>query len=50
MTRSGRDEIIEAERGIYESELERGIKSDLLTALAIFCGLRDRGLMRELFE
>jgi len=50
LTRCGREEVLEADRRIYNSELERSIKSDLLTALAIFAGLKSGELMKELFE
>jgi len=49
LTRCGREEVLRAERGIFESGLERGEKSDLLTVLAIFSGLKSEDLMRELF-
>ena len=50
LTRCGREEVLEADRRIYNSDLERGVKSDLLTALAIFAGLKSEDLMRELFR
>ena len=50
LTRCGREEVLEADKRIYNSDLERSIKSDLLTALAIFAGLKSEELMRELFQ
>jgi len=50
LSRCGREEILEAEERIHESEIERGEKSDLLTALAIFSGLKSEDIMRELFR
>ena len=48
---SSREEVFQAEEGIYQSaELERSQKSDLLTALAIFAGMRDKSLAEELVE
>ena len=44
------EDVMEADRRIYSSDLERSVKSDLLTALAIFAGLRSEDLMRKLFE
>ncbi|RKY04346.1 hypothetical protein DRP77_04125, partial [Candidatus Poribacteria bacterium] len=40
LTRCGEEDVLEADRRIYDSELESSLKSDLLTALAIFAGLR----------
>ena len=48
--RSGRAEILEAERRIYESELERGVRADLLAILTIFAGFKDRELVEELLR
>jgi len=48
--RSGREEIMEAERRIYESELERDVKADLLAILTIFAGFKDRELVEELLR
>ncbi len=46
---SRREEIFQAEEEIYQSaELERSQKSDLLTALAIFAGMRDKSIAEEL--
>ena len=50
LTRCGREDVLKAEERIYNSELERSVKSDLLTALAIFAGLKDEELMMELFK
>jgi len=48
--KSGRSEILEAERRIYEGHLERGVKADLLTVLTIFAGFKDRALVEELLR
>ena len=48
--RSDREEILEAERRLYEGDLERGVKADLLTMLTIFAGFKDRGLVEELLR
>ena len=48
--KSGRSEILEAERRIYEGHLERGVKADLLTILTIFTGFKDRTLVKELLS
>ena len=48
--KSGRPEILEAERQIYEGELERGVKADLLTVLTIFAGFKDKTLVEELLR
>jgi len=46
--RSEEEEIFEAERLIYESELEREVKADLLTILAIFSGLKSKDMVERL--
>jgi len=43
-------EIFEAERRIYESELSGGEKADLLSALAIFAGLKDEDIATKLLK
>jgi len=43
-------EIYEAEGKIYESPIERRRRGDLLTALAIFAGLRDKNITMELIR
>lgn len=48
--KSGREEILEAERRICESELEGGVKADLLAILTIFAGFKDRELVEELLR
>ena len=48
--RSEERDIIAAEEEIYNSRLERGIKADLLTALAIFSGFRGQEMVRELIR
>ena len=47
MSNCSEDEIYEAEENLYESPIERSCKGDLLTALAIFSGLRDRNITLE---
>ena len=44
------DEIYEAEEKIYDSPTEHRSKGDLLTALAIFAGLRDKNITMELIR
>ena len=48
--KSGRSEVLEVERQIYEGDLERGVKADLLAILTVFAGFRDRGLVKELLN
>lgn len=50
VARSGEDEIFEAERRIYDSQLEMGIKADLLTILTIFAGLKGKEIVEELLR
>ena len=45
---SSEEEILVAERTLYDSDLPRFQKADLLTALAIFGGMRDPSLAAEL--
>ena len=47
---SGKDEIFEAERRIYDSRLEREVKADLLTILTIFAGLKGEKITEELLK
>jgi hypothetical protein len=46
----GSEVIWEAEKKIYESDLPLEDRADLLTALAIFAGLRSKELTRKLVE
>jgi len=46
----GIEEIYKAEEGIYRSDLSRGDKADLLTALAIFSGFKGEQIVRELLR
>jgi len=48
--KSGADEIFEAERRIYSSQFEIGIKADLLTILTIFAGLKGKKIVEELLR
>ena len=48
--RSEERDIIAAEEEIYNSQLEREVKADLLTALAIFSGFRGQEMVRELIR
>ena len=48
--KSGRSEILEAERQIYEGDLDRGVKADLLAILTIFAGFKDRTFVEELLR
>jgi len=50
LSESSEDEIYEASEKIYESPVERPQKGDLLTALAIFAGLRDENITMELIR
>ncbi len=50
VAKSGREDILEAERRIYEGELERGVKADLLAILTIFAGFKDKKLVEELLR
>ncbi len=43
-------EVLAAEQALYESDLSRPAKAELLTAMSIFAGLRDAALARRLFE
>ena len=43
-------DILDAEEKIYESDLDRRDKADLLTALAIFSGFRGEEIVRELLR
>lgn len=49
ITKSDRDDILEAERKIYESGIDIGEKADLLSILTIFAGLDNNKLAEELF-
>ena len=46
----GSEAVWEAEKRIYESELPIEDKADLLTAMAIFAGLKSEALARKLVE
>jgi len=46
----GSEAVWEAEKRIYESELPVEDKADLLTAMAIFAGLKSEALTRKLVE
>ena len=50
INRCSEDEIYEAEEKIYSSPIERKSKGDLLTALAIFAGLRSKDITMELIR
>ncbi|MCP4398890.1 MAG: hypothetical protein GY801_16520 [bacterium] len=44
------EDVREAEQRIYQSSLTEEDKADLLTAMTIFAGLKDRNLARQLVE
>ncbi len=46
----GEQAVWEAEKAIYSGELPASERADLLTALAIFAGLKDQQLARQLVE
>ena len=49
--KGGLERVFEAERSIYSSkEIDREEKGDLLTALAIFTGLKDGQVMQALID
>ncbi len=47
---STESEVLAAEQQLYESDLPRETKANLLTALGIFAGLREETLAQRLFE
>ncbi len=42
--------ILEAEKKLYNSDLQRKEKSDLVTAMVIFAGLKDQGMSQQLIR
>jgi len=48
--RGGDENVFVAEEEIYGSDMERGVKADLLTALTIFSGFRGEEIVRRLLE
>ena len=48
--RGGDENVFMAEEEIYGSDMERGVKADLLTALTIFSGFRGEEIVRRLLE
>ncbi|MGI6457369.1 MAG: hypothetical protein ACOX5R_17370 [bacterium] len=48
--KDGAKRRLEAEKGLYNSQFERRDKADILTALTIFAGLRDKQLATQLLE